>query len=375
MNLLPDPEADNIIDIISTTIGYSSSVRKILLGGINSHFKALMDSDDNDFFQLSLDVQRLNRTPKLTDGTVPFIYWLEKAARLVKPFPYASEIIQVALSHILQQFTSVQPDDVTPPTANDIGNMQLEKVVHQNDMVSYAFLESGFIAGKSVTRAKVPRYDDGVLTTSNGEPSIYLGTGWLLTENLVITNYHVINARDPNQPLAKKSDFLEQAIHTIIEFDYNADNKPGKSFNITGLEAADQTLDYAILRYESTERKPLSLLPNVITIPQNNTPAVNIIQHPSGFAKKVALRNNHIYDCVFPRVRYFTDTEGGSSGSPVFNDNWQVIALHRASRLVDNVSYMGKKTAWVNEGTQLSAIFDHLEKNYKSLFIEINAVI
>jgi V8-like Glu-specific endopeptidase len=29
-------------------------------------------------------------------------------------------------------------------------------------------------------------------------------------------------------------------------------------------------------------------------------------------------------------VQYTTDTLPGSSGSPVFNDNWEVVALHHA---------------------------------------------
>lgn len=50
-----------------------------------------------------------------------------------------------------------------------------------------------------------------------------------------------------------------------------------------------------------------------------------------GYAKKVTLRNNNLFETAFPCVRYFTDTEAGSSGAPVFNDNWEVIALHRAT--------------------------------------------
>ena len=51
----------------------------------------------------------------------------------------------------------------------------------------------------------------------------------------------------------------------------------------------------------------------------------------------------------------------GSSGSPVFNDQWQVVALHRASTYVAQVEFQGKTTAYVNVGTHMSAILDDLE--------------
>jgi hypothetical protein len=49
-----------------------------------------------------------------------------------------------------------------------------------------------------------------------------------------------------------------------------------------------------------------------------------------------------------------TDTMPGSSGSPVFNDMWQVIAVHHA---VGRLSKGGDgRTRYVNEGVLMSAI-------------------
>ena len=47
-----------------------------------------------------------------------------------------------------------------------------------------------------------------------------------------------------------------------------------------------------------------------------------------------------------------TDTDGGSSGSPVFNDEWRVIALHRAG-IVDDAQRPVKNA---NQGVPLTAI-------------------
>jgi endonuclease I/V8-like Glu-specific endopeptidase len=64
---------------------------------------------------------------------------------------------------------------------------------------------------------------------------------------------------------------------------------------------------------------------------------VNIIQHPKGQPKQIVLRSNQIKDLFTdaadkrnPFIHYLTDTEPGSSGSPAYNDLWEVIALHHS---------------------------------------------
>jgi endonuclease G len=59
--------------------------------------------------------------------------------------------------------------------------------------------------------------------------------------------------------------------------------------------------------------------------------AVSIVQHPEGADKQIALRNNHILGVMDDFIHYTTDTKTGSSGAPVFNDQWQVVALHHLS--------------------------------------------
>ncbi len=85
----------------------------------------------------------------------------------------------------------------------------------------------------------------------------------------------------------------------------------------------------------------------------------------------MAIRNNLIYRAAYPFVSYFTDTEGGSSGSPVCNDDWQVVALHRAWKSVQGVQFQGKSTPFVNEGTQIAAILEHLKENNQELLTEV----
>jgi len=359
-------------DAIINTIGYSPSYRKLFLAEVNTKFKNQLDKDSNEQMQLDLDLLALNKTERLVDGTIPFQSWLQTAAHYLQPYPAEIALVQNAQAAVEGKAVKApQPTTIASPAPTTVKKMEL--IVHQNDMVSFAFFEAGTKAGLGVLRIMVPRYDNGVKVMVGGAPSYFSGTAWMLTKQLIITNHHVINARTENEPDALQPDFIKQAEDAIAEFDYVIDETPGNAVKVAKLEAADAQLDYAILRLANpvTDRLPPARFPSEVFIIDNNPQPVNIIQHPFGLSKKVAIRNNNIFESQFPLIGYFTDTEKGSSGSPVFNDKWQVVGMHRASKLVKDVTYQGKSTGWVNEGIQLKAIFDHLDTNFKPLRTEI----
>jgi hypothetical protein len=59
-----------------------------------------------------------------------------------------------------------------------------------------------------------------------------------------------------------------------------------------------------------------------------------IIGHPSGVESvQYSLHDNRYLDADDMRLHYRTPTEPGSSGSPVFDDTWQLVALHHRGSL------------------------------------------
>jgi endonuclease I len=102
----------------------------------------------------------------------------------------------------------------------------------------------------------------------------------------------------------------------------------------------------------------------------------SIIQHPNGQPKQLALRENQVIDLLDNFLHYRTDTAPGSSGSAVFNDQWEVVALHHSGvpqrdqqkRILSTSGVvwtpdMGEdKVAWIaNEGVRVSRIVKHLK--------------
>jgi hypothetical protein len=60
---------------------------------------------------------------------------------------------------------------------------------------------------------------------------------------------------------------------------------------------------------------------------------VYVIGHPGGRTLSVSLNDNLLLDWDDTKIHYRAPTEGGSSGSPVFNQQWQLIGIHHAGSL------------------------------------------
>ena len=55
---------------------------------------------------------------------------------------------------------------------------------------------------------------------------------------------------------------------------------------------------------------------------------VYIIGHPKGDELAYSLQNNFLLGLNAERIHYRSPTEPGSSGSPLFNDEWELIGIH-----------------------------------------------
>ena len=216
------------------------------------------------------------------------------------------------------------------------------------------------------------------------------GTGFLIAADLVMTNFHVM------QPVVAVEDGdasyrgpRARAVDVVCRFDYkvlaSGATNEGTAFKLaqgwrvalspnepnTRQPTSDE-LDFAILRLAepagtlSVGNKPAApgdqrgwiALP-AADIRPDFTPhsPLFIIQHPEAEPLKLALDNDAIQsvDPGRTRVRYSTNTEPGSSGSPCFDQNWNLIALHHSGDRELTPTY--------NEGIPIDTIVDYLTRH------------
>ncbi|MEM9470625.1 MAG: DNA/RNA non-specific endonuclease, partial [Pseudomonadota bacterium] len=156
------------------------------------------------------------------------------------------------------------------------------------------------------------------------------GTGFMISPELLMTNHHVVGTA---------SDASGVGANFGHDFVPGGGVRDGEIFELDAdtFFAADEALDFAVI---AVKRKSLNgadistyghhpLIRETGKILLGNN--VNIIQHPMGGGKKYATEGNGLIDRLENFLHYQTDTEPGSSGSPAFNDFWEVVALHHSS--------------------------------------------
>jgi hypothetical protein len=117
-------------------------------------------------------------------------------------------------------------------------------------------------------------------------------------------------------------------------------------------------LDFSVVRLEQAP-PGLEAYPLAENLPSlEGEKRLYVIGHPNGGDLMFSLQDNRLLDHGAPddpRVHYRTPTEPGSSGSPVFDDGWELVALHHAGSATMKKIH-GEGTYEANEGMWIQAV-------------------
>ncbi len=187
------------------------------------------------------------------------------------------------------------------------------------------------------------------------------GTGFLIAKGLVLTNYHVLANPDD-----AKDDADANARHLTLCF--------GK-ISMTGGQAASEQryklsadqpiaaqssvedLDFALLRTEERlwEEEGIRPLRRSLTVPGEKS-AIHLLGYPVGEDLQLARSMSGVtwVDEKHGKIQYWTRGEPGMSGSPGFDDDWNVVAVHHAEKEV----FAGTR----REGILIASIYQQVKE-------------
>jgi hypothetical protein len=193
-----------------------------------------------------------------------------------------------------------------------------------------------------------------------------VGTGFLLMgvalhptlgeELYLLTNSHVVS------PSPQLPDTV-RPVDAIVTFE-GLTGAEGKSWTVKKLifNSPIGELDATLLQLDRSVPgvEPYPIAPELPD--RNGSQRLYVVGHPLGGGLSFSLQDNLLLDWDQRLVHYRTPTEPGSSGSPVFDDQWRLVALHHAGK--SDMRKLNDKpgTYEANEGINILAIVEEIRR-------------
>jgi V8-like Glu-specific endopeptidase len=206
----------------------------------------------------------------------------------------------------------------------NLGSPELQRLKPTPELWDVGFLQRALERTTSVCRVEIPE-------------GTKQGTGVMIDNRLLLTNYHVLAVDNEEGPLCNPADVVlrfgcfsekggEESRGQVFRLDASkpilGQSKPGQ-------------LDYVLLQVEEAIAGNKDIKP----VPIGSSPpavgaGLHILQHPLGQAMMVSLSNDGVASVSTRdgRIQYVTQTKHGSSGAPCFDKDWKFVALHHAQR-------------------------------------------
>jgi Trypsin-like peptidase domain len=223
--------------------------------------------------------------------------------------------------------------------------VRLEAIIGEDDMVWLSFFSRGLTAARSVGRIVFP-----------GHPSRPIGTGVLIGPALLLTNNHVI---------PEAADGTGMAVEFGYEYADDGSEPPPVPCGLDPTRAffTDPDLDFTVIGVSDLDGASPGNRYGTVTLIAAlgkvlKAECLNVVHHPGGERKRVSIRENRMVAEDDLWLRYTSDTKAGSSGSPVFNDQWEMVALHHGAIPAEDPQVPMAFVA--NEGARVSRIMRSL---------------
>jgi len=263
------------------------------------------------------DERRAIREKRLREADLGNIWAADDPERVAKRLAHVQAIEQRAAPY------STSPELASSRETKGVDTLVTmlaqERTIGRDDLVAPQFLRLALAASRCVCRVTV-RGPSGAL--------LGYGTGMLVGPGILLTNHHVFER-------------AEDAVQSEATFGFESGSTSPSDerifrFQPQRLFITDEVLDFTFVAVASADARGRSI-DDLCYVSLNreegkaiNGEFVNVIQHPNGGPKMFALRENRIVDVLTNFLHYVADTAPGSSGAPVFNDQFEMVALHHS---------------------------------------------
>lgn len=254
------------------------------------------------------------------------------------------QLVDIVLGEFPDNETLLQIKSQSPPPPVDGPSIswkapdgQLEKIIgSKSTLVTIASLELGIMRARSVVRIR--RADGG------------LGTGFVISGNRIVTNNHVLPTEETAKTAVAQFNYQKTVDGLDAQFEEFPFESNGFSTSITD--------DWSVVKFigDASKWGVLPFEPRAVVAGE----FVNIIQHPGGGQKQLSFAANMVAFVGAGRVQYLTDTLPGSSGSPVFDTDWNLVALHHSGGWLVEPGTATKTTYYRNEGIAIATVIKGL---------------
>jgi hypothetical protein len=205
------------------------------------------------------------------------------------------------------------------------------------------------------------------------------GTGFLVGDDLLMTNWHVVeggvvgalarfdhnvftaSGNGGGRPVAFADEWeVASSPHEPVPDELGSDGPPAGTWDFAVVRLAEPVGAQAIGPNpdDANADKRGAYVLDGSPYQFEEAESIFILGHPEGRPVQLSLaspaqaretRNGN-------RIRYQTNTEGGSSGSPVFNRDWRVVALHHAAGPTSIPGEFHLQHGEFNQGIPMSGI-------------------
>jgi hypothetical protein len=262
--------------------------------------------------------------------------------------PLRAFLVALLADHPVATSGEQRATDGTPVfVTGDDTIMEPETLLYRDDLT----IEIGRVPALITTLQQLITLGPAVckVTTEFNNGETQYGTAFRIGTDLLLSNWHVVHRRADKSP----------ATLVTAEFRLEDDGRGGGLATVPiPCDAAgvvsDETDDWAAMRTTAPLHDDWPVLPLTGVPDPARGEAAFVIQHPLGGRKRVAIVRNQISFVDDRVVHYLSDTQVGSSGSPVFNAAGQLIALHHAGGRPQDVT--GKDPVLKNEGIRIPRI-------------------